>query len=209
MTEQNAEVAVLGWSVTGLVDDEEFHGTMVKFEGWEGTLGLTNPAVYSLPETIEFESNVQALSHTDYPYTDVQWPIASKRMLDALRSAGDLGCSPVPVVMLDDTTPLADRSGEDRSPGGPEAGGYFALNEIERLDVVDWQRSDLDRHEVFPDKIAKVRRLQLLEPPGGFPPIFRLSAFPALILVSQSAREALQRTGVEGVELIDLEDFVW
>ena len=71
---------------------------------------------------------------------------------------------------------------------------------IEHIDVVDWERSVFDRHEIGPGNVFySFDKLVLRKPDRGLPPLFRISANEGMLLVSAEARSALESAGIRGV----------
>jgi hypothetical protein len=55
----------------------------------------------NLPEQIEFDAIGVVFETIDYPYTDVRWPIMSKRMLETLLSVRDFRHRAYPLLIID------------------------------------------------------------------------------------------------------------
>ncbi len=85
-----------------LGDDEET-ATLIKFPGWEKFPGLIATIEPTFPAQVLFEANLDTLKVIDYPVTEPDWPVMSKRMLETLRSVGSFAHRAIPLVMLDDT----------------------------------------------------------------------------------------------------------
>ena len=206
MSEQPLAFALL--SELSHLGDDEFDAHLVKFDGWENTMALAAPTVYSLPSRIEFEANFRSLAVIDFPYNDVEWPIMSVRMLEVLREVGPFQHEAVALSMLDDTLRSSERRDEKGvARPGDEENRFIAVNRLEELDAIDWEASVCERHDKFPQYVSVITRLVVRTPGGGFPPVFRLAAYPSPVFVSSIARRALEVAGVTGVECVDVADF--
>jgi hypothetical protein len=127
----------------------------------------------NLPERVEFDAIGEVFETIDYPYTDVRWPIMSKRMLETLLSVGDFNHRAYPLVMVD--CEVIDYA-EDSSPikSSIEYHNFFVVQILEDLDIFDWDNSVYTRDSEAPQVLDSVQKLALKEPAGGFPPLFRV-----------------------------------
>jgi hypothetical protein len=199
--------SILRWDLSHL-GDNEYDARLIKFRGWEDTLRLSSAKAYSLPKVVRFDADFRALSKLDYPYNDVRWPIMSARMLDVLTGVGQLRHKLIPVIMVKDTVHPNDRYDEAGRPKTNMENTHFAAVQLlEPLDALDWEKSDAKRDEDLPRRAQEIQHLVLKEPPQGFPPLFRLSAYPTVLLVSASARHALETSAVQGIDFQELDDF--
>jgi hypothetical protein len=187
-----------------LFGDDEHIASLVRFPGSENIVRWASPRTIEVPDTIYFEANVQTLRQLDYPENDVNWPIMSARMRETLLSLGPVAHRLVPVIMLDDTVPTGDRfdtSGQPRP--GVAVKGFAAMQLLEHVDALDWERSDCTKDDRLAGRVRRLRRLVLRDVP--LPPIFRLSAQPIHLFVSAATREALDRTGIKGAQYYPLD----
>jgi hypothetical protein len=165
------------------------------------------PRELDLPERIEFTAvfdslrinNPKFIRATDYPDVRENWPIMSKRMLNALLSVRDFPHQAIPVVMLSNKM-IPTPSGtliEDDS----ESHDYVAVQLLEHLDILDWDSSTCTRcpaHPEFMDDFDQLTEIVLTEPPEGFPPLFRITAKPMFLFVSAAGMAALEAAGIKG-----------
>jgi hypothetical protein len=186
--------------------DEEFDAELVKFPSSENAAGLLPAAEYNLPEEVLFEANFTTLDKTDFPYNNVNWPILSQRMLNCLLEVGSFRHQVVNVTMIDDRIRTKARydAGGRLKPSAIRS-DFKAIKLLESANVFDSNRSEYNKKESPPGFAFAIRKWVLKTPPGGFPPLFRVSASPASFFVSQAAHEALQRMGVKGIEFQDVE----
>jgi hypothetical protein len=190
-------------------DTKHIEGTdddaiLVPFEGKEYVCGWMSSERLQVPDPVLFEANFKFTQNSDYPCNDVNWPLMSPRMRDVLRQVGDFPHRLIPVRLLDRTVEGPARRFPDGSLRPEVVDDRFAAVQLTKhIDVVDWERSTFRRRRtnlksVFFDKLA------LLEPPDGFPPLFRVPAQKSLLLVSAQARQALEAAGIVGVEFLPL-----
>jgi hypothetical protein len=157
-----------------------------------------------MPESITFTGLRKWLTPTDYPYIDQvnNWPIMSKRMVEAILSAGDVSHQTVPLIfkseeeverfdVFGDITPTLNRD-------------YVLFQTLELLDVFDKERSMYTPRpsDRWPGVvyIRNVLEAVLKEPENGFPPIFRVKGASIPIYVSAKAKKALEEAGIQGLQ---------
>lgn len=200
MIEGSPAVYQLFWGYDHL-HDEKFDAALVRFAGWEQVAGWQSTRSISTPDKIYFEANFKTLAQTDYPANNVSWPLMSRRMLETLLSQGSFKHRIIPVVMLDNSLPAGKRLD---SAGHPLPGAanldYSALQLLETADYLDWERSEYKQSKVIPNVISQISKLVLKEPPGGFPPVFRLAAKSNYLFVSARTKQALEEAGIRGVQ---------
>jgi hypothetical protein len=198
----------LSWNLDHLITDLEV-------DAWLRTSKLLNAPDESafwrikedlnLPEVVEFDAVGEVLEAIDYPYTDVRWPIMSKFMLDTLLSVGNFRHRAYPLMMVD--CEVIDYAEDGRSiKSNIEFHNFFVIQVLEDLDVFDWENSIYERDPEVPDVIDDVEKLTLIEPPNGFPPLFRIFNFETSLYVSAEARSALEKAGVRGINFIQAEN---
>jgi hypothetical protein len=161
----------------------------------------------NLPERIEFEAVGSLLAKTDYPLTDVRWPIMSRAMLSTLLSVGNFPYRAYPVVMLDVVEVYDPKSKKYVSPR-TENNNYVAVQLTEYLDAFDIERSVYEKGKINPNVIVDVQWLVLKELENGFPPLFILDDSPLDLFVSAEARAALEAANIQGIDFQHVEDGV-
>lgn len=154
----------------------------------------------NLPNPVEFDAIGKVFETLDYPYTDVWWPIMSKRMLDTLLSVGSFRHRAYPALMIDCKQVYNENLGRDIN-SGVEYDNFFAVQILEDLDVFDWKNSVYERDSESPDVLESIEELVLKEPEEGFPPLFRVvtSYLKTRLYISSEARLALEAAGIRGV----------
>jgi hypothetical protein len=197
------KVYQLTWDLDHLIDNAEV-------DGWLRDLDFPNAPDESafwrikedlnLPNPVEFDAIGKIFEVIDYPYTDVRWPIMSRRMLDTLLSVGSFRYRVYPLLMIDCK---AIAYADDASPikSGIEYDNFFAVHLLEDLDIFDWENSIYERDADAPHVLKDIEKLVLREPSEGFPPLFRVitSRLKARLYVSAEARTALEAAGIRGV----------
>jgi hypothetical protein len=170
---------------------------------YEDNFNYTHPL--DLPERIEFGSIRSMLAQTDYPYTDVGWPIMSKRMIDTLLSVGSFAHRTYPIIMIDQEI---DVNSEEVKPALTENHNYFAVQLTEYLDTFDFENSIYERSTINPDVVKNIRWISLREPETGFPPLFTVEPASGNLFVSAEARAALEAANILGIDFQHVEDGV-
>lgn len=201
------EAYLLDWDLA-VLGDEDYLAYLVEFPGSEDIVTLSSTSAYSLPSVIYFIGNVRKLETLDYPYTNVRWPLMSRQMISVLRSVGPFESREIAVTILDDTIPKArlfPKSGKINHKHALH--GFVGVQLLQHLDVFDWDRSEYERSENSPSRVRDISKLVLKVPPGGFPPLFRVSAARTLLFVSGAARQALEDAKVTGVRFADVDDY--
>ena len=82
--------------------------------------------------------------------------------------------------------------------------GFAGIQLSTYLDAFDWERSEYQRDEVFPDEVYMIDKLVLKEVP--LPPLFRLAARPVVLMVSAQARAAMEKAKIRGVRFKELSE---
>jgi hypothetical protein len=159
----------------------------------------------NLPKRIEFEVIGSLLEKTDYPLTDVRWPIMSQQMLNTLLSVGSFSHRAYPVVMLDVVEAYDPKLKKYIVPR-TENYNYVAVHLTEHLDVFNFEDSVYERGKINPNVIVGVEWLVLKELKNGFPPLFALDDSPLDLFVSAEARVALEAANVQGIRFLHVED---
>jgi hypothetical protein len=194
----------LDWDIThlgtGEIDEDAWLSNYPNYPGVNGLI-LNYPS--GLPERIEFEAIGSMLDMTDYPYTDVRWPIMSKRMLNTLLSVGSFPHTAYPVVMVDVEW---DTKAKKVSFPRTENHNYIAIHLTENLDAFDFKNSVYERSTINPDVVKNVKWTTLREPKIGFPPLFTVRPAFGDLFVSAEARAALEVADIQGIRFRHAED---
>jgi hypothetical protein len=84
---------------------------------------------------------------------------------------------------------------------------YVAVQLLEESHYFDFERSEYEPSSIIPFRVGSVDKYVLNEPPGGFPPLFRLAVTPSQLFISSEAREALKEAGIRGTAYYPLDGF--
>jgi hypothetical protein len=176
---------------------------------WSGTTG-TIP--YPGLEPINFVGFLDRLPHqTDFLSIDSSDlnPIVSKRMLYVLRSVSEFPHKAITTRIYDyrfqdqgdESFGRFNYQGPAIAPGGEFNEDYVALQLLEHVDGIDYERSEL-RPRLNLNRPPHITNLILKEPIGGFPPVFRLDRAGERIslFVSPAAKKALEEAGIKGLD---------
>lgn len=186
------------------IEGTVYDATLVPFEGDEYVCGWMGTDKLEVPEPILFKANFAVTRLSDYPCNDVHWPIMSSRMIETLRRVRDFPHRLVPVRFVDRKVHGPEHCLPDGGLYSEVIDDRFAVVQLtEHIDVVDWERSAFRRRRSDPNGVW-FDKLVLMEPPGGLPPLFRLSSNESMLLVSAEARRALEAAGIRGVRFEDL-----
>lgn len=193
------------WSELG---DEEFFAYLIEFPGHEDIVEFALTSSYDLPKQIYFTGNFSVLDQIDFPNNQERWPIMSRSMLATLQNVGEFDCREIPIGMLDDTIPSSQLFSEPNVPNPNHLISRFVvLQLLDHLPAFDWGQSVYTNSPFRTDLVSAINKLVLDPPSEGFPPIFRISAFPVLLFVSEDAKLALEQANTSGVFFRSLTDY--
>jgi hypothetical protein len=145
-----------------------------------------------MPKEIVFTVSQKWLKDTDFPYIENVsfWPIMSKKMVKVLLSVGDFPHQIIP-------TTFKDKSGKILEPD------YVILQLNQISDFIDRNESiyTMKQAVVDPNRsfICRIKKLRLVKPENGFPPIFRVKWNVPYLYVSAEAKNALEAAGIKGL----------
>jgi hypothetical protein len=158
-----------------------------------------------MPGELVFVGLKDWLAPTDYPYIrEVRnWPIISRRMLDVLLSVGNFPHQVIPVIFKSIDHPSYSDE-ERRAKSLIRNHDYVILQLLELSDVFDMEKSEYNTERGVADPemilLTDVWNVVLKEPPGGFPPIFRIKGYELRLYVSAEAKQALEDAGIQGLD---------
>jgi len=198
MTSSSDDAMILGRDFTILGDDDHL-AELVEYPGWEGAIGFAKTKPLKAPVPVYFAGNIDRLREIDFPENNVRWPIMSTRMLRILMSLGEFEHQAIPVVFVDDRRPLRSILRRGETPDARHTlEGFSAVQLLTQSDAFDWEQSKYAVSEYDPTLVDRLDFLRLTRSSAGFPPLFRLSAYPVHDLVSRAAVQALEDAGVVG-----------
>lgn len=198
------DVFVLSRDTSHLIDLDK-DAWLIKFEGSEN-IHFALLREYELPNMIFFDAVFETLNQTDYPISDVVWPIMSKKMLKTLLSAGDFPHRAIPVVMENCRVVSYDSSNKPVT-SGEKNNDFVIVQLLEHLDIFNWDKSIYKAHPRLKNRVKYIEKLVLNEPSNGFPPAFRLSARPTPLFISSRAYALLQEESIKGLHITNAKEF--
>jgi hypothetical protein len=157
------------------------------------------------PRPVLYSGYPPIVEPLDFPVTDNNWTIMSRRMIDALKSAGEFEHVEFPVVVADSRVPRRewfDAKGRLRRQFTNR--NFAAIQLTGHLDIFDFERSKYRHNANFPAYIGTVEEFVFKLPEKGLPPLFHVKGEPVKLFVSHKARLALKDAGITGVEYISL-----
>lgn len=152
-----------------------------------------------LPNILYFHANFEMIPKYDFPYTDLSLPVMSKKMLNIIESINYFDKILIPVVMIDFTHleyPFTNTGILNDSLNFNN--DYCILYLTTHISLFDYSHSDYKVSKYNEGGVSFVRKLVIRESSVGFPPIFRLSEYPTLLLISSETKEALEANDIKG-----------
>jgi hypothetical protein len=152
---------------------------------------------------------------TDFLNNELLWTIISRRTLYVLRSVSEFAHKAIPIKIFDyhlqdKITAYLDRKNLTTEICNED---YVILQLMERVDAVDVENSEFEELEPDDPIPPMINKLILREPKNGFPPIFRLADSDKFsishfsIYLSLASKEALENSGIRGIDFIPKEGF--
>ncbi|WP_232371659.1 imm11 family protein [Leptospira ainazelensis] len=142
------------------------------------------------PESIDFRMNFRnRVELGDLVLTGLPGLVISGKFKNSLDSAGIKNIEYIPARIFDSHL---KKNFED----------YFVANIIGLVDCIDFQRSKLTMRAAFPDKIRNIEELYIDESKLNDLPIFRLKRRITLVLISESLKQILESSKLQGIEII-------
>jgi hypothetical protein len=211
--EQRADRAYrLTWETNYLEDcDEEYELELEEFPGSSWTARLMDTTPYDLPDPVIFWGNPEFLNYLDYPTSNVNWPIMTRRMLYTLLTVGDFSHRVIPIALMDGTRFTYEPERRFLADGKPNPeitnfNDLVAVQILEYGNYFDFENSEYTRHPRDQNWVSSVDNYVLNEPPEEFPPLFRLSVVSPELFVSAKARDTLREAGIRGVAYYPLDN---
>jgi hypothetical protein len=157
----------------------------------------------TIPNPIVFWGMYEDIDRIDYPYTDKNWALMSKRMLNTLLSVQDFPHRTFPVNIVDDQ--FIGFEGEDKIFRVTTNQNFVIVQLTTHLDVFDWENSEYTLLEGVPGRVERAKKVVLKEPSEGFPPLFQIAAYESRLFVSHAGKTALEAAHITGTKFIPLE----
>jgi hypothetical protein len=190
--------------------DMDFDATSEPFEN-KDTIGydMMNIIPFDMPNKIYLRANFNVVpNNTDYPITDLTFPIFSKNVLDLLNRIQKIEIASFPTIMIDDkfSDDYLDQNRDVHSELNLDA-SFFAIQFLELSNVFDYTNSLFKPMRSNPELPGIIKKLVLKEPENGFPPLFKIEESLSSIFVSQEAKEALELHSIKGCIFEEIEVF--
>lgn len=83
---------------------------------------------------------------------------------------------------------------------------YFAMNALDNVEAFDREKSEYTAVDYSP-VVPHVTRLAIIESKVGGRNIFRLAAYPLLLIVSEAARHAFEAAALVGLQFTPVSDY--
>lgn len=153
---------------------------------------------YDGPEPLNFLGWPERLPKTEFPDNNPGFALMSKRMLEILCSIGEFRHKAIPARIFSYDLKYEIEEYLDQQNLDSELcnENYVAVQLLEHLDVADQERST---YESAYDGSLQIDELVLKEPPGGFPPIFRVKGDPIYLFASPAAKQTLDAAGIRSL----------
>jgi hypothetical protein len=212
MEQQTDRAYRLTWETDYLENcDEEYELELEEFPGSEWIAGFVETTPYELPDPVIFWGNPEFLNYVDYPTSNVNWPIMTRRMHYTLMTVGDFPHRVIPVAMMDGTRFTYEPARRFLANGKPNPeitnlSDLVIIQLTETSNYFNFENSDYERHPRDVDWVRSVDKYVLNEPPDGFPPLFRLNIMSSELFISAKARVALLEAGIHGTAYHCLDD---
>jgi hypothetical protein len=151
-----------------------------------------------IDKPIEFLANLHSTANIDFPVSG-GFPVMSHHMIQSLSGVANFKLFEYPVLLIDDTF-LDGRYEPDGSLKEmvKRLTNFSLIQTLEIFEGLDYSRSDfaaMQPGQLFP---TVINNFVLLEPPTGFPPLFRVIEKRSVLFVSEDAKLALQANNVKG-----------
>jgi hypothetical protein len=165
-------------------------------------------------EKIIFNTTFKFLNAYEYLDNDCGWKVVSQRMLDAIRKLkyGERVAA-FPVTMIDSDVQEFDDPRHHSESAEFDMEYVLSRAELHRDDFwvlkIPILKGAFDKLEsnysVLPTgdvsqaaKITRIEKHVLIEPPDGYPPIFRIKEYLGNVFVTEELRQAWKEAGVRG-----------
>jgi hypothetical protein len=166
---------------------------LIKFDGWMNLIWSPIDLFYIPNEFSPLECSTTRYT-INYVYNNKKWPIMSDRLLEDLTMAGEFQHRCYPIEVIDYT--LAHASKTARS--GRSSVGYQIVQTLECLDIFDWEKSQYTKHESLDNQIQSAEKVVLKKITTPLPSLFRISAYPSKLFVSDAVKKTTERNDYYG-----------
>lgn len=183
---------------TGDTGKDAFH---IPFEHSDkaSVIFLNKKYIPKLPDKIYFEANFNLIPKYDYPLTDLRIPIMSDKLIQLVKTIGNLSAIEVPVIMLDDTYLKSKFDNKGKLIADVKfIDSYKAIMFTERYNCFDKEKSDFEPSELNPSIPGYINRLVIKSSDQFLPPIFRINESPSTLLMTEVLKNKIEGKGIKG-----------
>lgn len=196
----------ISWDSSHLIDDnlDAYH---LPFQNSEmASLLFLHPKYRDkLPLQLLFRANFNLIPKVDYPLTDLNIPILSKKMITIIQKCGNFNAIFTDVIMIDDTylDNIFNSNGILKNEVKKDI-SYKALTIVDREDCFDFKNSVYMPNELNPNIPGYIKKL-VLRKNYNFPPIFRINESSSLLLITEFVKNLLQESYIKGCLFEEIE----
>jgi len=182
-------------------DDSERDAYHIPFENSNksSTIFLNKKHIDRLPKQIYFESNLNTIAKTDFPLNDLNIPIMSDRLIESIKSIGDINLKEIPVIMLDKN--FLENKFDSSSSLKHEVkyfDNYKAIMLLDRIECFDYENSIYEPGELNPKIPGYIKKIVLNISDINLPPIFRIKESPSKIFITEKTKELIIAKRING-----------
>ena len=188
--------------------DMDFDASFEPFKG-DDIIGfnMLGEEEFVMPNVVYFRANFNTIpQNTDFPITDLTFPIISNRMITILENVKPFKKRVLKTIMVDDTYlgEYLNKKGEVLD-GVKIDSSYYGVQFLEFTDAFDKNNSIYKPMRSNPDMPGVIKKLVLKEPQNGFPSMFKIKENLSLTFISEEARIALESNHIKGCVFEEVE----
>ena len=188
--------------------DMDFDATSEAFDNKEIIeYDMTGVEIFNMPKEIYFRANFHVIpEHTDFPITDLTFPIFSKKMIDVIESVKPFPKKLLQTIMVDDTylEHYLDENGVLKKDVKINT-TYFGVQFLEHTNCFNYEKSIFRPLSGKPNFPGVIKKLVLRMPKSGFPSVFKMKEKRSLTFITQETKEALERNNIKSCAFEEVE----
>lgn len=168
--------------------------TLTPFAGSDSiSIFLTSESIKLDNKIFHFKMNINAQIIRDYLYTNVRWPIFSKRMTNIIDNF-NLSYQKFPVIAT-----TKDKLELE----------YYAFQISPISNILDLNNSMVTFNPDFPDFIFEVEKLVFSNAVEEAQQIFRIKEYPIKLFMRQALAINMIKNNLSGINIIAVDDYNW